>query len=237
MRIQQQAGFVLHTRPFRETSLLVEVFTREHGRLAMLAKGARRIKSNIRGILLPFQPLLLSWSGKGELPVATSAELFGRFLRLQGHGRLCGFYLNELVVRLLHRYDAHQSLFDHYQRVIYKLEQPADHEWMLRLFEKHMLKELGYALVLDQEADTGERVRPESSYHYEPQQGVLRTEPDSSDNTIVKGATLIALAEEKLTDDYCRQEVKRLMRSVIGYHLGGRVLHSRKLFHRPYKGE
>src|SRR3972149_10422306 len=147
-RLEDQPPCVLHSAPFRETSLLLEVFSRQHGRVALVARGARRPRSALRGLLMSFQPLSLSWFGKSELRTLHSAEWQGGQPQLQGTALLCGFYLNELLLNLMARDDPHQSLFDYYQRTLQRLASEPDHAATLRCFEKHMLQELGYALLL-----------------------------------------------------------------------------------------
>lgn len=228
MKVAKQTGFVLHTRPYRESSLLVEIFARDHGRLTVLAKGARRLKSRQRGMLRPFLLLLLSWSGKGDLPVLTQAEALSRALDLDSQKLWCGFYLNELLLRLLHRYDAHDSLFDHYADSLEALARREQDEIVLRIFELKLLKELGFALNLTTESATGHPVDPDARYHFVPAQGLVRSRDRGTEGDgIITGASLLALANEDFTDPLTLLESKRLMRRVIGHHLGGRPLHSR----------
>ena len=161
-RIQDEPAFVLHSYPFRETSLVLEVFSRQHGRVPLVARGARRPKSALRGLLMSFQPLQLSWFGKHELRTLHSAEWQGGQPQLQGTALLCGFYLNELMLNLMARDDPHASLFDYYQQTLQRLAQEADHAFTLRCFEKHMLQELGYALLLETEAGSGRSIVPDA---------------------------------------------------------------------------
>ena len=154
----QQPAFVLHSYPYRETSLLVEVFTRAHGRLVVVARGARRPRSVMRGSLLAFQPLLIAWSGKGEVRSLHSAEWQGGQPLLSGDALLCGFYLNELMIKLLPREDAHEQLYDNYESALQRLAAEPDSAPILRGFEKRMLKELGYALDLERESASGASV-------------------------------------------------------------------------------
>jgi DNA repair protein RecO (recombination protein O) len=221
---------VLHTRPYRESSLLVEVFTRDYGRLSLLAKGARRLKSRVRGLLRPFQSLLLSWSGRGDLPILTAAEPDQIYSDLTDDSRLCGFYINELLMYLLHRYDAHTGLFVHYQQVLARLTQSLDYEWPLRIFEKHLLRELGYALNLEYDAKTSQAIDPNSKYSYVPELGAIKAGMGSHNGIVVNGATLIALQREESADERIKDECKRLMRAMINRQLGQRVLHSRRIF-------
>src|SRR3990172_6126372 len=149
VRHDAQPAFVLHNYPYRETSLVLEVFTQHHGRVAMVARGARRPRSALRGVLLAFQPLLLSWSGRSELRTLYKAEWRGGLPQLKGVALLCGFYLNELMVKLLPHDDPHKALYRTYFDTLHALGKGGDHAATLRRFEKHLLKELGYALTLD----------------------------------------------------------------------------------------
>src|SRR5690348_15666308 len=167
-------GFVLHTYPYRETSLIVEAFTRSFGRVGLLARGARRPRSPMRGVLLSFQPLALAWFGKGELRTLARAEWVGGQPLLQGEALLCGFYLNELLLRLLPREDAHDALFVEYRRALQRLgagmASGADSAPVLRGFEKSLLKELGYAMTLERDS-AGAEIDSSKTYSYDPERG------------------------------------------------------------------
>lgn len=180
--------------------------------------------------MIPFSLLSLGWSGKGELPVLTQAEHDGPVRLLRGRHRLCGFYANELLSKLLHRHDPHAGLFDAYDRLTEVLDCGQDIEANLRLFEKKLVQELGYALELEHEADGKTRVDPVARYQYVPMYGAVRVEERAGDYSTVCGATLLAFASEKLTDEWCLEECKMLMRGVISHHLGQRKLQVRSLF-------
>src|ERR1035437_4020252 len=189
-RHQDELAFVLHSRPFRETSLLLDVYSREHGRLAIVARGARRPRSGLRGVLMNFQPLLLSWFGKGEVRTLHSAEWQGGQPYLQGTALMCGFYLNELLTNLLARDDAHEQLFDYYRATLYRLAHESDHAATLRCFEKHLLQQLGYALELETEAGSGKPVEAEEAYRYVVEQGALADNGGVHAGLQVQGKTL-----------------------------------------------
>ena len=157
-RQDAQPAFVLHTYPYRETSLVLEVFTRDFGRIALVARGARRPRSALRGVLLAFQPLLLNWGGKSELRTLHKAEWQGGLPQLKGTALLCGFYLNELMVKLLPREDPHERLYQSYCETLHALGAGRERATTLRRFEKQLLKELGYALTLDRDVESGEMV-------------------------------------------------------------------------------
>src|SRR6185369_11972233 len=154
-RAPAQEAFVLHSYPYRETSLLVDVLTRATGRVSVVARGARRPRSATRGALMSFQPLMVSWYGKGDVKTLAHAEWTGGQALLQGEALLCGFYLNELLVRLLAREDPHEQLFDRYKESLRELAEGEASAPILRAFEKALLRELGYALTLDRDAING----------------------------------------------------------------------------------
>lgn len=236
MRFQQQPAFVLHQRDYSETSLLLEAFTANHGRIGLIAKGARRPGSRVRGVLKPFQRLLIGWSGKGELAVLTAAEAEGPELALEGAALYCGFYMNEVLMRLLHRHDPHGALFDAYEAALLRLRMDNVNEPVLRIFEKHLLRELGYGLVLDRDIGDRTPIDAAATYDYVLDRGPVRlAHPDlnrPTEGVRVRGASLLALARESLDDVAVLRDAKTLMRAALARHLGDRPLHSRKLFRR-----
>jgi len=231
MRIAQEPAFVLHHHDYAETSLLLEVFTRTHGRLGLLAKGARRARSPLRNALIPFQPLVVSFSGRGELPTLSAAEPPAPAPALAGELLFCGLYLNELLLRLLHRHDPHEHLFDLYAEALGQLAANTRTEAVLRVFEKRLLEEIGYGLVLDHDVEQGAPIRPEVIYRYQPECGPV---PDAGDRDGIRvcGRSLLALASEQLDETQALQDAKTLLRALLARHLGGRPLLTRNLF-RP----
>ena len=236
MRVHQQPAFVLHQRDYSETSLLLEIFAANHGRIGLIAKGARRASSRLRGVLKPFQRLLIGWSGKGELAVLTSAEMEGSGHALEGPALYCGFYMNEVLIRLLHRHDSHASLFDAYQAALQQLRTDASNEPVLRIFEKNLLRELGYGLVLDQDIEDRTPINNQSMYDYILDRGPVRLiSPElnrPTEGVPIRGSSLLALSQESLSDPVALRDAKALMRAALARHLGDRPLHSRKLFRR-----
>lgn len=231
---QDELAFVLHSYAFRETSLILDVFSRQHGRLAMVARGARRPKSSLRGVLTNFQPLLLSWFGKGEVRTLHSAEWQGGQPYLQGTALMCGFYLNELLLNLLARADPHEQLFDYYRATLHRLAHESDHAAALRCFEKHLLQELGYALALEREADSGKPIQAEICYRYAVERGVLPDDRGADDGDVrmglpVLGKTLLDMAADDYRDATTAQQSKQLMRVLLNHHLGGKTLRTREL--------
>jgi DNA repair protein RecO (recombination protein O) len=232
-RIEHEPGYVLHTYPYMETSLIVEAFTRGYGRVAVLARGARRPRSAMRGVLLSFHPLRLGWSASVELGNLISAEWSGELQRsfssLSGRALMCGFYLNELLLRLLPRDDPHEALFDSYGAALSALAGGAAHASVLRAFEKRLLAELGYAPLLEREAVSGTPIDPGRRYVYEPDRGPMPSQKNSSSELSVSGQTLLDLAADEYGRPQTRDEARVLLRALIGERLHGQVLHTRAI--------
>jgi DNA repair protein RecO (recombination protein O) len=238
-RVQLQTAYLLHRKPFRDTSLLLELFTPEYGRIGLVGRGARGARSKLKGVLQPYQPLLISWSGRGELPTLTMAESQGGGVFLQGNALISGFYLNELLMRLLARHDPHPHLFHCYQVTLQNLISNQSIDWALRLFERDLLQELGYGLLLTQEGQSGADIEAGARYCYHHESGPQRLFAGRGERLSVQGATLLALASGECDDAQQRRESKLLMRDVLGRYLGSRPLASRELFRqkRPHKEE
>lgn len=224
----EQPAYVLHTYPYRETSLIVEVFSRDFGRLPLMARGARRPKSAVRGLLLSFQPLSLSWFGKAELRTLHSAEWQGGQPLLQGTALICGFYLNELLLKLLHRDDPHEQLFLYYQETLRELARRTDYAAVLRRFEMNLLKELGYALTLGHDADSGAAIEPDGHYRYVFERGPVR-QKTGQNGVELRGKTLLDMAADDYGDPVTLQQSKALMRALINHYLGEDTLHTRQI--------
>ena len=229
--VELEYGFLLHRRPYRETSVLAEIFTLNHGRIGVVARGARRSRSAFRQSLQAFRPLLFSWQGRGELMTLTAAETAHPIMGLSGDYAISGFYANEILLRLLPRNDPHPSLFTTYETLLTALRNQWDMELSLRRFEKQLLDALGYGLVLNH--DFEERpIVSEWRYLYAIETGpVVLKEGDRATDTTVTGATLLGLSSGHLKGE-ALQESKRLMRRVLAYYIGDKPLVSRELFHR-----
>jgi len=229
-RINNEPGFILHTYPFKETSVVAEVLTRSHGRMALIARGARRPASALRGLMQPFTPLLVSWFGKSELKTLHAAEWQGGLMAPQGRALMCGFYLNELLLRLLARGDAHELLYDRYVDTLEQLAGEAcstDYERILRRFEKNLLSEIGYGATFDVDADDGTPIEPAVRYVFQPERGALRAR--GQPGCPVSGQTLIDLAAGRFERPATLVEAKSLMRALINHTLGTKPLYTRQL--------
>ncbi len=227
-RVQFEPAFVLHSRAYRESSLLVDLSTRGHGRVAVVARGARGPKSKLRGLLQPFRPLLVSWSARGELGTLTGCEPAAPPLTLPGRSTLSGFYLNELVLRLTRRDDANEPLFDAYTDALSGLADATAPAPVLRMFEKRLLDALGYGLNLTHEADTGRPLDPNGRYAYRPEHGALRL-IDPGAGTGFRGRSLLELEAGRLDDAEVLADARTLLRTVIDRYLDGRPLRVRKV--------
>ncbi len=229
-RLDNQSGYVLHTYAYRETSLVVETFTRAHGRVAMIARGAKRPRSALRGSIMAFQPLGLSWSGRGELRLLLRAEWQGGQQLLQGKALLCGFYLNELLLKLLPREDAHEQLFLDYQAALARLAEAPEPGPVLRRFEKALLRELGYALALERDSASGAGIDPGKSYSYDPERGPAAANGAAHAGLVLSGQTLLDIVRDDYSDPLTLQQAKALMRLLISHRLEQKPLNSRRIF-------
>src|SRR5262245_6355627 len=192
LRETGQPAFVLHSYRSRETSLVVEVFSRDHGRVALIARGARRPASALRGVLTAFQPLLVSWTGRAELKTLVAAEWEGPYAPLKGEALICGFYLNELLLRLTARDDPHERLYDAYRAAIGALAAGENHAAILRRFELTLLGELGYGVLLERDADRGAPIAAERNYVYVIERGPVPTDGPAMEMGVeLTGRTLL----------------------------------------------
>jgi len=227
-RVSHQPGFVLHSYPYKETSLIVDVFSRDYGRIALMAKGAKRPHSQLRGALQTFQPLSVTWSGKSEIRTLTAAEWVGGMLPLEKSALLCGFYLNELLVKLLARDDPHPTLFHHYIATLNELAHNEPAPIVLRKFERALLKETGVANDFTRCSLTGKTVEIEQSYVVDPERGPRPARPADAWPR-VSGKTLLDMEREDYSDNSTQSQSKFLMRFLLGYHLGGVQLNTRQI--------
>ena len=229
-RVDGQPAYVLHTHPFRETSLIVEAISRDHGRIALVARGARRPRSAMRGLLMAFRPLELSWFGQGEMRTLAKAEWIGGQPQLQAQALLLGYYMNELLLKLLPRDDAHPALFRAYAEALHAVAAGEPGQASLRRFEKTLLKELGYGLTLDREADGGQAVDPQKRYAYVLERGPVALEAAAEGAESFSGRALLAMARDDFSETETLAQCKQLMRMLINHYLGGQRLSSRRVF-------
>ncbi len=223
-RVSLSPAYLLHQHAWRETSRVLEVWSREHGRLGIVARGVRRPRSPFRGLLQPFAPLRLSWSHRGELGNLTGVEATAAPSTLQGRPLMAAFYLNELLLRLLARQDPHPELFDAYAATLQALGHDNRPAPPLRIFEKHLLTALGYGLSLDREAATQQPVRADVEYRYDLDAGPVPTARAQSSGLLISGRALLALHRGELDDAEDLRAARRLLRAALERHLDGRPL-------------
>jgi DNA repair protein RecO (recombination protein O) len=223
-RVALTPGYLLHHWPWRDTSRILEVFTREHGRLTLFARGVRGPTARLSAVLQPFQRLLLSWSGRGEAPQLTGAERAAQGCPLPPGAVLAAFYVNELLLRLTTRHDALPELFDHYHGTLEQLRAGAPLEPCLRIFEKRLLELLGYGLDLAAEATSGTPLAPDRYYDFRPGVGLV---PAARSMQALSGRSLLSLAGETLSGARELEDAQRLLQAALGACLEGRPLSTR----------
>lgn len=226
----QEPAYVLHRRPWRETSLMVDVFSLNHGRMSLIARGANSAKSPLKAQLQPFQPLMLDWAGRGDLKTLTQVDVRSGPTLTRTLSLYSGLYLNELLQRILPVADPHPTLFAAYIDAIEQLSDTADVEPVLRRFERAFASALGYDFAWDVATDTGQSVEPNREYCYDPEQGIVSGLSPGVRLQRLAGDALLDLARDDLQSDRCRRLAKRVMRVLIDYLLQGRPLNSRSLF-------
>lgn len=226
----QEPAYVLHRRPWRETSLLVDVFTLNHGRMSVIGRGANSTRSPLKAQLQPFQPLVLDWTGRGELKTLTQVETHRGPVLVRTTALYSGLYLNELIQRVLPVADPHPTLFAAYIEALEQLSEATDVEPVLRQFELAFAGALGYDFAWNVATDTGQSVEPAGQYCYDPEQGIVHGQWPGVRLQNLPGHVLLALAEGDLESDDCRRTAKRVMRVLVDYLLQGRPLNSRRLF-------
>lgn len=228
MRVESQPAYILHTRAWRETSLLLEAFTRDYGRVGLVARGVRSARARLpRSALEPLQPLQLGWSGRGELQTLTAAEPVRNPPALRGDTLMSAMYVNELMVRLTARDDPHPALFERYAALLDELAATRSLAWSLRRFERDLLAATGYALQLEAEAESGAPVEPAQVYDYVPELGPVVAVGSAGSGARARGSALLALAADTMPRDAeDLAALRRLMRTLIGVHVGERGLQS-----------
>jgi DNA repair protein RecO (recombination protein O) len=226
-RIQLAPAYILHHRPYRDTSRILEVITRDHGRLSLFARGVRGPKARLASVLQPFQLLLLSWSGRGEAAQLTGAESADHNPPIPPAYLMASFYLNELLMKLTTRHDPLPALFDDYQATVEGLRRGLLLEPTLRIFEKRLLEALGYGLDLTTQAQTGQPIEPGKYYHFRPAQGLFPTVAEAAG--ALSGRSLVSLASEQLESGRDLEDARLLLKAALAQCLEGRELATREV--------
>jgi DNA repair protein RecO (recombination protein O) len=231
-RVQLQPAYVLHHRPYRDTSRILELFTRDHGRVSVFARGARggrNRSASLISVLQPFNRVLVSWIGRGEAGQLTEAEFDGAFAVMPPDQLVSGYYLNELLLKLFARHDGYADVFALYGATLDQLKTSSETHRALRIFEKRLLDALGYGLVLDSDALTQEAVDADRMYHYRLEQGAVRALDVAEGGLVFAGSSLLSLAREELTTSIALADARRLLRAALDRCLDGRELKSRQV--------
>ncbi len=227
-RVLLEPAFLLHHRPWSDTSRILDLMTRRHGRVTLFAHGARRPKSPLRAILQPFLPLLISWSGRSDGGTLTGAELGGAVTSLPPSQLLSGFYLSELLLRLMPMEDRHERLYDAYAAALAQLGSEAGNR-PLRVFEMVLLEELGYGIDLARDADSGGTLEPDRYYHFEPGRGVLAVGDTAGQPEAFRGCDVLAVSRGELGQPQAQRAARRIFGAAIAHCLEGRGLASREV--------
>jgi DNA repair protein RecO (recombination protein O) len=227
-RVQNAPAWLLHHRPFRDSSRILDILSRDHGRLSLVARGSRSTNSKLKGILRPFLPLQLSWVIRSDLGTLTGAEMDGAPISLAGDALLSGYYVNELILHLLHRHDPQPEIYAVYRTTISDLQNTTDVAASLRRFEVETLSLLGYALNLDHDTQSGLELSPGLRYEYRVEQGPVAT-GEREGPMIFTGSELRAIARQEFDNPGTLKNAGILLRHVIAWHLDGKELKSRKV--------
>lgn len=232
-RVSLQPAFILHGRNFRDTSRLLDVFTLDYGRVTLVAKGARSARSKLQGILEPFSPLIISWSGKGDVQTLIGAESIKNSINLSGKQVMSAYYINELLQRLMIAHDPHPELFEIYQTTLESFSDENE-ELVLRRFEKNLLIEIGYGLNLNTEVESGASILNNNKYYYDIEKGPIQAngnelEKKEHGEFVILGQTLLDMFNEEFTNSKTQKEAKQLMRIILNHYLGDKPLKTRSL--------
>jgi DNA repair protein RecO (recombination protein O) len=233
--VRLQPAYVLHQRPYRDSGRILEMFTRDHGRLTLFARGVARTagrstkSASLLPVLQPFNPLLVSWSGRGEAGQLTAAELDGPFVALPPQQLLSACYLNELLLNLLARHDEHLQVFGWYVQTLSVLKTDIQVLRPLRLFEKRLLEAIGYGLLLEYESGGDTPIQAGQSYLYRLDHGPQRVVGVADGGNVYSGASLLSLAREELADAPSCADARRLLRAALERCLEGRELKTRQV--------
>ena len=228
-RVQLERGFVLHQRAYLNTSQLIECLTERHGVIGLVAQGSKRRRSGRRAVLQPFWPLRLSWTRRSDLGRLTGVEAAGPALGLAGDNLFAGFYVNELVLRLLARGDANAAAYSCYSRCLAELATASAAARAVRLFELRLLEALGYGIDLEHDVGAGNPIQPDGRYRFEPEHGFSPCGDTGAAADSFGGGELISLREERLEDARSLRAAKRLLAQSLNIYLGDRPLRTRAI--------
>ncbi len=231
MKTELHPCFILHQRPYRETSLLLDVLSSDYGRVDLVARGIRtKNKRNEQALLQPYQKIMLSWSGRGSMGTLNKVESICPVDMLKGSLVMTGFYINELIVRLLHKNEPHIELFEAYEVVLISLRNAENEQSVLRRFEIQLLQALGYGLVLDHDVDNDSPIEQDKDYYYCLDNGPSETPPKHGEYVLLSGKTLLSLQNDQFESEDSLKQARVLMRTMLKSFLGSKPLSSRQLY-------
>jgi DNA repair protein RecO (recombination protein O) len=230
MKVELTPCYILHRRDYSETSLILEVFSREQGRVNLIAKGVKRNKKQQGESFNLYQQYNISWTAKSELGTLTDIEFIASSRALKPELMMTGFYMNEIMLRLLHKHEPHPELFDSYETSINELINGASEQIILRYYEKTLLQSLGYGVILDHEVETGGSLEHDKNYFYKFDYGPVSKNENKDLGVSVSGKTLLELDNETLSEQKNINEAKALLRTILDQHLGNKPLASKSLY-------
>ena len=226
MRIQLQHAYCIHSRSYRESSQILEMLTLDHGLISCVVRGAKK-KNSSTGLV--FTPLVISWSGRGDLFTLIDVEVTGVKQIDSPEVYILGMYINELILRLVPKSSPSKEIFELYRNIISMLDDKENQERLLRLFEIELLNSIGHGLSLDKELDHETPIEENKVYRYNVGLGPASVEKESTAWNVIKGETLLGLQSPLSMDATCLAEAKQLMRGIINWHLNDRPLYSRTI--------
>ncbi len=234
-RVQNQPAWLLHHRPFRDSSRILDVLSKDFGRLSVVARGSRSANSKLKGLLRPFLPLQLSWFIRTDLGTLTGAEMNGAPIALTGDALMSAYYINELLLNLLHRHDPQPEIFEAYRKTMDALQGQDEIASLLRQFELEMLRLLGYAVNLDHDTESDSELNAAQRYEYHVERGPVPVSREEGP-MVFSGSELLAIRKQQFSDPAVLRNAGRLLRQVIAWHLNGKELKSRKVLRELRRG-
>tara|TARA_B100000959_G_scaffold284702_1_gene357086 strand:+ start:1629 stop:2357 length:729 start_codon:yes stop_codon:yes gene_type:complete len=234
--IENEPAYLIHQRPFSESSQIINLFSRHFGRVDLIAKGSKRPKSKFKSFLQPFMPILVSWSGRSQLKTLRSIDLnTQRKTTLPNKQLMSAFYLNELILSLLITMDPYPDLFDCYALTIDKLSDVDFSESVLRTFEIKLLSQIGYAINFQTEGMSSNYIDAEQVYRFVVEEGFVRSHSTTPHDSLIKGSIIKAIDRGDYSTPQVLKAAKRITRKSIKYHLSGKELNTKKVFKSIHK--
>ena len=228
--IEGEPAYLIHQRPYSETSQIINLFSRHYGRVDAIAKGSKRPKSKFKSFLQPFSPILVSWSGRSQLKTLRSVDInSGKQSNVSRKHLMSAFYLNELILSFLTTADPYPDLFDAYSLAINNLSNADSSEIILREFEIELLTEIGYAINFRTEAMSSKKIEPNLLYRFVAGEGFVSSVTSSAREKLMKGSVIHAIDQGDFADPQTLSIAKRIIRESVKYHLSGKELNTKKV--------